>query len=89
VRIRHQFEAHGSSSTVVCNLWPAKTVCCSYQDTCTWLKKPTEMHFWETGLKFPFGRNQKGKVFGILSQLKKLSNSNDGHAQNKTFLSSS
>ena len=42
------------------------------------------MHFWETRLKFPFGRNQKGKVFGILSQLIKLSKPNDGHAQNKS-----
>jgi len=35
--------------------------------------------------KFTFGRNKKGKVFGIISQLKKLSKSNDVHAQNKTF----
>ena len=46
------------------------------------------MHFWKSGFKFAFGRNKKGKVFGILSQLKKLSNSNDVHAQNKTFLNS-
>ena len=29
---------------------------------------------------------KKGKVFGIPRQLKKLSKSNDVHAQNKTFL---
>jgi hypothetical protein len=40
------------------------------------------MHFWKSGFKFAFGRNKKGKVFGILNQLKKLSKSNDVHAQN-------
>jgi len=48
----------------------------------------TAMRFWKSGVKFVSGRNKKGKVFGILSQLKKLSKSNDVHAQNKTFLSS-
>ena len=38
--------------------------------------------FWKSGFKFAFGRNKKGKVFGILSQLKKLSTSNYVHAQN-------
>jgi len=42
----------------------------------------------EVRFKFVFGRNKKGKVFGILSQLKKISKSNDVHAQNKMFLSS-
>ena len=41
------------------------------------------MYFW----KFEFGRNKKGEVFGILSQVKELSKSNDVHEQ-KTFLSS-
>jgi len=27
------------------------------------------MYFWKSGFKFAFGRNKKGKVFGILSQL--------------------
>jgi hypothetical protein len=31
---------------------------------------------------------KKGKVLGILNQLKKQSKSNDVHAQNNTFLSS-
>ena len=44
------------------------------------------MDFWKSGFKFAFRRNKKGKVFGILSQLKKLSKPNDVHAQNKTFL---
>jgi len=42
---------------------------------------PKAMHFWKSGFKFAFGRNKKGKVFGILSQLKKLRKSNDVHAQ--------
>ena len=42
----------------------------------------------EVKLKFAFGRNKKGKAFGILSQLKKIIKSNDAHAQNKMFLSS-
>jgi len=33
-----------------------------------------------------FGRNKEGKVFGILSCLKKLSKSNDVHAQNNFFI---
>jgi len=49
---------------------------------------PITMHFWKSGFKFAFGRNKKGKVLGILNQLKKLSKSNDVHAQNNTFLSS-
>jgi len=45
------------------------------------METPTEaMRF-----KVAFGRNKKGKVFGTISQLKKLSKSNDVHAQNKTF----
>jgi len=31
--IRHPFEAFGSSSTVVCNLWPAKTDCFAHTRT--------------------------------------------------------
>jgi hypothetical protein len=46
------------------------------------------MHFWNSGFKFAFGIDKKRKVFGILSHLKKLSKSNDVHAQNKTFISS-
>ena len=39
------------------------------------------MHFWKSGFKFAFGRNKKkGNVFGILSQLRKLSKSNDVRA---------
>ena len=48
----------------------------------------TSNALFETGFKFAFGSNKEGKVFGILSQFKKLSKSNDVHAQNKTFLSS-
>jgi len=29
------------------------------------------MHFWKSGFKFAFGRNKKGKVFGILNRLRK------------------
>jgi len=47
---------------------------------------PTAMHRWKSGFTFASGRNKKGKVFGILSQLKKLSKSNDVHTQNKTFV---
>jgi len=32
---------------------------------------PTAMRFWKSGFTFASGRNKKGKVFGILSQLKK------------------
>ena len=46
------------------------------------------MQFWKSGFKFAFGRNKKGKVFGILNQLKKRSKSNDVHAQNNMILSS-
>ena len=28
---------------------------------------PKAMHFWKSGLKFAFGRSEKGKVFGIRS----------------------
>jgi len=45
------------------------------------------MHFWKSRFKFAFGRNKTGKVFGILSELEKLSISYDVHAQNKTILS--
>jgi hypothetical protein len=48
----------------------------------------TAMRFWKSGFNFASGRNKKGKDSGILSQLKKLSKSNDVHAQNETFLSS-
>jgi len=41
---------------------------------------PKAMHFWKS-----FGSNKKGKALGILSQLKKLSKSNEVHAQNQTF----
>jgi hypothetical protein len=43
---------------------------------------------WKSGFKFAIGRNKKGKVIGISSQLKKLSKSNDVHAQNETLVSS-
>jgi len=43
---------------------------------------PTAMHRWKSGFTFASGRNKKGKVFGILSQLKKLSKTNDVDAQN-------
>jgi hypothetical protein len=33
--------------------------------------------FRKSGFKFAFGINKKGKAFGIISQSKKLSNSND------------
>jgi len=42
---------------------------------------PETVHIGNQG-KFAFGRNKKGKVFRILSKLKKLSKSNDVHAQN-------
>jgi len=42
------------------------------------------MRCWKSGYKFAFGRSKKGKVFGIHSQLKKLSKSND--CVHKTFL---
>jgi len=60
---------------------------------CTWTRgrgletSPEAMCFWKLGFKFAFGRNKKGKAFGILSQMKNLSKSNDVHAQNKTFVS--
>jgi hypothetical protein len=38
------------------------------------------------GLNSRLEETKKGTVFGIISQLKKLSKSNDVHAQNKTFL---
>jgi hypothetical protein len=38
--------------------------------------------FRKSGFTFAFGRNKKGKILGILSQLKKLSKSDDVHAQN-------
>jgi len=44
---------------------------------------PKAMHFLKS-----LGSNKNGKVFRVLSQLKKLSKSNDFHVQNKTFLSS-
>jgi hypothetical protein len=46
------------------------------------------VHFGKSWVKFEFGRNKKGKVFGILSQLKNMSKSKDVHAQNETLLSS-
>jgi hypothetical protein len=55
---------------------------------CCLESSPTALCFWKSGFNFASGRNKKGKVFGILSQLKKLSKFNDVHAQNKTFLSS-
>ena len=43
----------------------------------TWLgnlsKSNAAMHFWHSGFKFAYGRNERGKVFGILSLLKKTS----------------
>jgi len=45
---------------------------------------PKAVYFWKSGFKFAFGRKKKkGKVCGILSQLKKPSKYN---AQDKTFL---
>ena len=44
------------------------------------------MHFWKSGLEFAFGRNKKGKVFGIPSHLL-LSKSNGVHSENKTSFS--
>jgi len=41
---------------------------------------PNAIRFWQSGFKGAFG---KSKVFGILSQLKKLSKSNDVHAGTK------
>jgi hypothetical protein len=49
---------------------------------------PKAMHFGKSWVKFEFRRNKKGKVFGILSQLKNMCKSKDVHAQNETFLSS-
>jgi hypothetical protein len=46
------------------------------------------MHFGKSWVKFEFGRNKMGKVFGILSQLKNMRKSKDVHAQNEMFLSS-
>jgi hypothetical protein len=46
------------------------------------------MHFGNQGVSSHPEETKKGKVFGILSQFKKLSKSNDVHAQNKMFLSS-
>jgi hypothetical protein len=41
--------------------------------------------FLEVRFKFAFGRNEIGKVFGILCYLKKMSKSNDVRAQNNVF----
>ena len=58
-------------------------LCYSCQDTWRDLEtSPRAMLFWKSGFKFAFGRNKKGEVFRILSQLKKLSKSNGVHAQN-------
>jgi len=35
---------------------------------------PEAMYFWKSGFKFAFGWNKNGRVFGILSQLKKWVN---------------
>jgi hypothetical protein len=43
------------------------------------------MRSWKSGFKFTFGRSKEGKVFEILSQLKRLSKSYDVHAQNESF----
>ena len=91
------------SNLVIYGLWP-RTKCGALalqrHDVCRLCVAPSKprgrgletslnaMHFWRSGFKFAFGKNKKGKVFGILSQLKKISKSNDVHAQNKTFLSS-
>jgi hypothetical protein len=48
-------------------------------------KPPKVTRFWKSRFKFAFGRKKKGKVFGILSQLKILSKSNDVHAQNNVL----
>ena len=41
--------------------------------------------FGHQGLSSHLEETKKSTVFGILSHLKKLSKSNDVHAQNKTF----
>jgi len=65
------------------------SVCCCYEYTWARLGNFSKSSvLLEVRFKFVFGRNKKGKVFGILSQLKKISKSNDVHAQNKMFLSS-
>jgi len=46
---------------------------------------PEAIRVWKSGVKFAFGRKNKGKV-GILSQLKNPSKFNDVHAQNNFFL---
>ena len=69
----------------------AKTDVCSLCVACTRTRgrgletSTNAMHFWKSGFEFAFGRNKKGKVFGISSQFL-LSKSNDVHSQNKTFL---
>ncbi len=44
------------------------------------------MDWWNRDLSSYSEETKKGKVFGILSQLKKLIKYNDVQAQNKTFL---
>jgi hypothetical protein len=43
------------------------------------------MHFWKSGFYVRIWKKQKKQEFGILSQLKKLSKSNNVHAQNRKF----
>jgi hypothetical protein len=48
--------------------------------------KPSKaIRCWKPVLCSLSEKTKKGKVFGIRSQLKELSKSNDVHAQNKTF----
>ena len=47
---------------------------CSYRTRGYGLEtSPKATRFWKSGSKFAFGRNKGGKVFGILSLLKKMS----------------
>jgi len=51
-----------------------------------WILLQTQLTFGNQGLSSHLEETKKGKVFGILGQLKKMSKSNDLHAQNKTLL---
>ena len=45
---------------------------CSYRTRCYGVEtSPKAVHFWKSGFKFAFRRNRSGKVFRILSLLKK------------------
>jgi hypothetical protein len=53
-----------------------------------WKVIQKQCNFGNQGVSSHSEETKKGKVFGILSQLKKLSKSNEMHSQNKTFFSS-